>query len=347
MTPLQRRIVDIIRRDGPISVETYMALCLGDPAHGYYMTRDPLGPGGDFTTSPEISQMFGEMIGVWIATAWGAMGAPPKFSLVELGPGRGALMADALRALRAAPDCLAAAHVELVEISPVLREKQRAALASAPAPVVWRDGVEQTADGPFILVANEFFDALPIRQCVRRDGETRERRIACDADGALIFADDGGAISETCPAGEDVTRSIAARLVKAPGAALIIDYGHAGDGEGDTLQAMRAHAFVDPLASPGECDITAHVNFGALLAIARAGGAATQGPVSQADYLRAMGIETRAAMLAKRADDRQKLALASALARLTDVKNARAMGALFKAIALRSPGLPPMPGFDR
>lgn len=358
MTPLHQRLIDIIRQDGPISVERYMAFCLGDPDHGYYMTRDPLGERGDFTTSPEISQMFGELIGVWIAHAWSAMGAPDKFSIIELGPGRGTLMADAMRALRAAPQCRAAATIHLVETSPVLREKQRVALESAGVPLAWRDSFDAIPHGPFVLVANEFFDALPIRQYVKARDGWRERLVTSDGEGALSFAAGDiaetaserdaaeGAICETSPASDQIIRAISQRWVDDRGAALIIDYGHARDGLGDTLQAMRTHRFIDVLDEPGEADLTAHVNFAALLDMARATGAATQGPVNQAEFLRAMGIETRAAALAKRADDRQKLDLASALARLTDVKNARAMGSLFKAIALRSPNLPPMPGFE-
>ena len=358
MTPLHQRLIEIIRREGPISLERYMTICLGDPAHGYYMTRDPLGAGGDFTTSPEISQMFGELIGVWLATAWRAMGAPEAINIVELGPGRGTLMSDALRALRALPEFLDAARVHLVETSPILREKQRETLAGAPAPIAWHDRIEQSPDGPLLLIANEFFDALPIRQHVKTPEGWRERLVDCSGDGALRFAlrDEidraiapdaaDGAILESTPATSAVFDALATRILRRGGAALIIDYGHAGAGLGDSLQAMRAHQFVDPLQEPGEADLTTHVDFSALVARAQQAGLATQGPVAQGPFLRAIGIEIRAKALAQRATDAQKLDLASGLARLTDMKNARAMGALFKAIALRSPTMPPLPGFD-
>jgi NADH dehydrogenase [ubiquinone] 1 alpha subcomplex assembly factor 7 len=322
------------------------------------MTRDTFGARGDFVTAPEISQMFGEMIGVWIASAWTAMGAPSQFNLVELGPGRGTLMQDALRAMRAAPGLLDATRVHLVEISPALRDKQRATLADVAPPVAWHGDLASVPDGPLIVVANEFFDALPIRQFVRQDEAWREKRISRLADDKLCYiwahkpaldlprdAPDG-AIFETSPASFEIVAAIADRLFRHPGAALVIDYGHASPGFGDTLQAMRAHKFEPPLKSPGEADLTAHVDFSALIDAARAAGVATQGAATQGAFLRARGSETRARQLGARASVEQKLAIAAALARLTDQSAPKAMGALFKAIALRSNDLPPMPGFD-
>ncbi|WP_342360696.1 class I SAM-dependent methyltransferase [Terrarubrum flagellatum] len=359
MTPLHRRIVELIRRDGPIGLDRYMELCLADPEHGYYMTRQPFGARGDFITSPDISQMFGELIGVWMATVWRAMGAPAEIHLVELGPGRGTLMSDALRALRALPGMTNAARVHLVETSPTLREMQQAALVGAPAPISWHETIDALPRAPLIIVANEFFDALPIRQYLRNEDGWRERRIGCDDEGRLQFTpgelteitgrDEAppGAIMETSPTSLAIIESLSTRLVADGGAALFIDYGHAFDGLGDTLQAMKAHQYVDVFSTPGEADLTAHVNFAALGEAARKAGAATQGPVTQAAFLHAMGIATRAAALARRATDDQKIMLAAGMARLTDTKNKRAMGRLFRVLAIRTPNLPALPGFDQ
>ncbi|MET0605526.1 MAG: SAM-dependent methyltransferase [Beijerinckiaceae bacterium] len=358
MTPLHRRLIDIIRREGPISVERYMALCLGDPAHGYYMTRDPFGARGDFITSPEVSQMFGDLLGVGAAYAWRAMGAPARFHFVELGPGRGTLSKDALRAMRAMPELIGAAEVHLVETSPMLRDIQRETLADARAPVSWHGDIASLPDGPAIFVANEFFDALPIRQFVRTAEGWRERLVGSNQDDELCFvlaeatspANDAApidALREEADLSRAIVTALASRLAaKDGGAALIIDYGHAAQGSSDTLQAMRAHAFDSPLASPGEADLTVHVDFPALIRDAAAAGAATQGPVTQSAFLRAMGIATRARALGIRATDEQKRDLASGMARLVDESAPTAMGLLFKVIALRAPMLPPLPGFD-
>ncbi|MFN3615699.1 MAG: class I SAM-dependent methyltransferase, partial [Rubrimonas sp.] len=245
---------DIIRAEiaatGPMTVARYMALCLGHPRHGYYVTRDPLGAGGDFTTAPEISQMFGELLGLWAAQVWLDMGAPPRVLLVELGPGRGTLAADALRAARAAPGFNDAVETWLVETSPVLRAAQARAVPAAR----WAERIEDVPEGPTILLANEFFDALPVRQFVRRDGRWFERMVGL-SDGALGWglgpAPAGlpepapeGAVLETCPAGRTIAETVGRRLATRGGAALIVDYGAQppAHGGGDTLQALRAHA---------------------------------------------------------------------------------------------------------
>ncbi|MFC7333393.1 class I SAM-dependent methyltransferase [Rhodocista pekingensis] len=363
-TPLAAVIAQQIRLTGPLPVSAYMALCLGHPRHGYYITRDPLGAGGDFTTAPEISQMFGEMLGLWAAHCWLTMGSPAGVALVELGPGRGTLMADALRATARVPGFHAALRLHLVETSPALRQRQAATLAALPAPLapVWHDRLETVPEGPLLLLANEFFDALPIRQFVRQEHRGRllwaERKVGLDADGGLAWVLDPaagdalvppalrdappGSVVELSPASLAVAREIGGRLARAPGAALIVDYGHAGPAVGDTLQAVRRHRFADPLEAPGEADLTAHVDVAALAAELRAAGATAWGPVTQGALLSALGIGTRAATLKGLATPAQAADIDSALDRLLGEAG---MGRLFKAVAATSPGLPTPAGF--
>jgi NADH dehydrogenase [ubiquinone] 1 alpha subcomplex assembly factor 7 len=360
MTALRGELAWLIASEGPISVERYMGLALSHPRHGYYRSRDPFGARGDFITAPEISQMFGELIGLWAADCWAKMGNPEGLALVELGPGRGTLMADALRAARAMPGFLEASSVHLVETSEVLRAAQRDTLAradTAGVPIAWHGRFADIPEGPLILIANEFFDALPIRQYMRGAQGWRERLIGLDDKGALAFGLSAniepalrlvapeGAVLEICPEGLALTRDIATRLLANGGAALVIDYGHVRPGFGDTLQAMRRHRFVDPLAAPGEADLTAHVDFAALGRAARDAGAALHGPVRQGDLLRALGIEARAQRLKMSAIPPQAAAIDAALARLTG-EAAGEMGALFKAMAIASPSLPSLAGFD-
>lgn len=351
MTPLHEIITRRIRADGPMPVAEYMALCLGHPEHGYYTTRDPLGRSGDFTTAPEISQMFGEMLGLWLAQAWMDRGSPTPFVLAELGPGRGTLMADALRAAARVTGFTEAADLWLVETSPALRRKQWEALGAYQPH--WADDLAGLPDGPLFLIANEFFDALPIRQFVVSDGVLRERVVGIEND-ALIFglsppvssgdmpegAEDG-AIYETCPQGRAIATSIGERLAASGGAALAVDYGHAVPrASGDTLQAMKGHAYANPLDFPGEADITAHVDFLALAKAAESGGATNWGVRGQGALLDWLGIRVRAAILAKKQPDRAD-EIEVALARLTEPD---AMGTLFKALALSGDDTPP-PGF--
>lgn len=350
MNPLVAIIRDEIAAGGPISVARYMALCLAHPRHGYYVTRDPLGAGGDFTTAPEISQMFGELLGLWAAQVWLDLGRPAPFRLVELGPGRGVLMADALRAARAAPGFHDAADVWLVEISPALRAEQAARVPGAR----WAARLEDVAPGPTILLANEFFDALPIRQFVRGGAVWRERLVGLDDRGlrwglgppltaGLPTQAPEGAVLETCPAAQAIAGAIGARLRASGGAALIIDYGDApaATGGGDTLQAVARHSHVDPLGNPGGADLTAHVDFTALAAALRAGGARVAPPITQAELLERLGLAVRAQSLRLARPDRAAEIDAQA-ARLTD---AAQMGTLFKALAAAGPGQPPLPGF--
>ena len=352
-TPLAREIAGIVRETGPIGIDRYMALCLGHPVHGYYRTRDPLGARGDFTTAPEISQMFGELIGVWIAAVAGMMGPADSLTLVELGPGRGTLMADALRALAAVAPGLAV-DLHLVETSPVLRDAQAATLAGfRPA---WHASVETLPEAPTILVANEFLDCLPVRQFQRVRGAWFERVVGLGPAQSLAFglapepardiqaeAPDG-ALMSLPSAGLGLMRGLAGRLARTGGALLAIDYGHARPGFGDTLQALSGHRFTDPLAAPGEADLTAHVDFSAYAAAARSVGAAIQGPVDQRDFLRALGLAQRVERLKLRANPTQTEAIDAAAARLTDAGR-RGMGSLFKAMAVSDPRLGPLPGF--
>lgn len=355
-TPLLREIRDEILAQGPMPLARYMSLCLGHPVHGYYRTRDPLGSAGDFVTAPEISQMFGELVGIWIAATWEAMGAPTDLALVELGPGRGTLMDDALRALtRAAPGLTPTLH--LVETSPPLRAAQAARL-SAFAPT-WHDSVATLPDTPSLVIANEFFDALPVRQFQRAERGWFERLVGLTPDGTgLVFglaAEPDPQIAAPAPIGVLMTvpgaaleamRDLARRCVANRGALLAIDYGHVRPGFGDTLQALASHRFVDPLLAPGEADLTTHVDFAALARAATGEGALVHGPVDQRDFLFALGLRERAERLSARADPVQAEAIAAAFTRLTDPQR-RGMGSLFKAMAiadrtlLRLPGLSP------
>ena len=347
MTPLAKRLADRIAASGPLTVADYMAACLGDPDHGYYTTRDPLGAAGDFVTAPEISQIFGELIGLWCADLWTQMSGPPV-TLVELGPGRGTLLADALRAAAGVPGFRDATTVHLVETSPVLRRAQAATLAAyAPA---WHDTLATVPPGPTLLVANEFFDALPIHQYVRGATAWHERHVAVDpATAALAFTTstapapidapgEPGDIVERAPARAAVMRKICARIADNGGAALIVDYGSTRGADGDTLQAVRGHAVADPLADPGMCDLTSHVDFAALADDAGAAGLAVFGPTSQRHFLLYLGAATRAAALQRAAPPAQADAVAAAIQRLIAPDQ---MGNLFAALAVTSPRLTP------
>lgn len=332
-----------IAAEGAISVADYMAAA---NAH-YYATRDPFGAAGDFVTAPEISQMFGELIGLWLADLWQRAGKPPAARYVELGPGRGTLAADALRAMRGAG---LSPPIELVETSPVLRAAQQQALPAAR----WHDSVESLpGNAPLLVVANEFFDALPARQWVQDDG-WREMAVARDGEAFRRVAGPQsapppwfrggapGAIVEAQPEAGEVVRAIARRLRAHGGAALIVDYGHARHGTGDTLQAVSRHEFADPWTAPGEQDLTVHVDFEALGEAARGEGMKVFGPVGQGTFLRAMGIDLRAASLAKSAPERTE-EIVAARERLTAPDQ---MGRLFKVMALVAPGWPVPEGFQ-
>jgi NADH dehydrogenase [ubiquinone] 1 alpha subcomplex assembly factor 7 len=348
-----------IRAAGPLTIADFMTEALLHPRLGYYATRDPLGAAGDFVTAPEISQVFGELIGLWCADAWEKMGRPPRVVLAELGPGRGTLMADLLRAAKAVPDFRRALALHLVEASPVLRAAQARALTAAEPS--WHDGIADLPDGPLILVANEFLDALPIRQLQRGERAWHERLVTLDASGeALAFAVDAapsaaaalvppalrhappGSLSEIRPAALSLAAAIGARLAQQGGAALFIDYGYWPSACGDTLQALRRHRRHPVLEAPGEADLTAHVDFAAFAAAAREAGARAWGPVPQGGFLAALGLASRAAALMRQASPDQVAAIESGCRRLIDPA---AMGTLFKALALADPGMPAPAGF--
>jgi NADH dehydrogenase [ubiquinone] 1 alpha subcomplex assembly factor 7 len=324
VTPLERALRDRIQADGPITVEAYMEAC---NAH-YYATRDPLGASGDFITAPEVSQMFGEMVGAALADCWKRAGAPADAAFVELGPGRGTLAADALRVLRAAGF---RGEVHLVETSPVLREAQIQAVPEA----LWHDQIDELPARPLLLAANEFLDALPVRQHIGG----LERKVAI-AGGHVAF-DRDGEIVETSPARDKVIQAIATCLAAKGGAAIIIDYGHDRSGTGETLQGVRGHGFAPVLANPGEQDLTAHVDFEAAAKAARAAGAAVTAVVDQGEWLIRLGIEARAQALS-RANPERRSDIEAALHRLTGVGE---MGTLFKAMAIHSRQWPAPAGF--
>jgi NADH dehydrogenase [ubiquinone] 1 alpha subcomplex assembly factor 7 len=360
---LARLLARRIRQSGPLTVAAFMAEALGHPEHGYYRARDPFGAAGDFVTAPEISQIFGELLGLWCVEMWQAMGSPPALRLVELGPGRGTLMADALRAARLRPAFHDAVTLHLVETSPALRARQTAALREAqPARApLWHDSLAEVPGGPMLLIANELFDALPIHQYQRTAAGWRERVVSLAEDGenlcfalapagstlGLISAAQRqapvGAFAEVSPAAIGLAAEIARRVAAQGGGALIIDYGPAESAPGDSLQAVRRHQPTDPLAAPGEADLTAHVDFAALARAARELGAAVHGPVAQGMFLSRLGIEMRAARLAQHASAEQARDIAAAVARLLGPAE---MGTLFKALAITAPSLPVPPGFE-
>jgi SAM-dependent MidA family methyltransferase len=325
MTPLERALRDRILAEGPMTVEAFMAAC-----NTYYSgSRDPIGASGDFTTAPEISQMFGELAGACLADCWARAGKPQSAIYVEPGPGRGTLAADALRVMRSAG---LDPPVHLVETSPVLREAQAKAIPGA----IWHEDLSSLPDAPMLLVANEFLDALPVRQFV--GGIERKVTIAA---GGLAF-DRDGEIVETSPTRDDAVSGIAKRLAANGGAAIVIDYGHARTAPGNTLQAVHAHGFAPVLDRPGEQDLTAHVDFEAVANAARNAGASVTPLVPQRQWLERLGIAARAKGLAK-AHPERRAEIESALHRLCGRDQ---MGELFKVIALHSPDWPAPAGFE-
>ena len=354
MGPLDLIIKQRIESAGPISVAEYMALALTHPKHGYYASGDPFGRAGDFVTAPEIGQVFGELIGAWCAVQWQAMGAPDPVNWVELGPGRGTLMADALHAVRRVPGFMAAVRLHLVETNATLRATQAATLdrAGLAQPPAWHATFDDTPDRPLLLVANEFFDALPVHVYQRTPEGWRERLVALDPAGAgfqfvlsAALPLPGGleaaarSVVEVAPAALRTVQSIAARIVRHGGAALIVDYGPAASAPGESLQAMRAHRPVPVLGDAGRADITAHVDFGALAEAARAAGGAAWGPVGQGAFLSRLGIQERTERLARSVPPATRERLFSALHRLAAPDE---MGTLFKVMAItRGDDAPP------
>jgi len=353
-SPLELEIRRLIKSSGPMPVWRYMELCLVHPEHGYYVSRDPLGREGDFTTAPEVSQMFGELIGLWAASVWKSIGSPPTLRLVELGPGRGTMMSDALRALRVLPPLYQSLSIHLIEINPVLREKQQATL-SGVRNITWHNHLDEVPEGPAIILANEYFDVLPIHQMVRRETGWHERVVDIDSDDNLVFGFDVEPMPRfevllpplvrAAPIGavfewrlDTEMMKIAARVRHQDGAALIIDYGHLRSDAGDTFQAIARHSYADPLKNPGQADVTAHVDFQALARAAEDVGARVHGPVTQGDFLKRLGIETRAVALMAKTTPEISADISGALKRLID-SGRGGMGSMFKVLAITEPNL--------
>lgn len=334
---LEQLIQTALAARGALSVADYMALCLAHPQYGYYVRRDPLGATGDFTTSPEISQIFGELVGIFMAGYWLQIDAPAA-TLAEMGPGRGTLMADCLRATARVPGFHDAMDVQMVEISPTLTARQRETLNGAHPRISWQ-AMLQLPPKPLFLIANEFFDALPIRQF----NAAGEERMVVLKNGRLAFSfADEEVATETCEPAMALTAIISRHIAHYGGCALFIDYGYRGGSKGDSLQALKAHQFHDPLVTPGEADLTAHVDFDALAAAARVAGALAHNSITQGEFLTRMGAGLRAQKLCERATPEQKLAIIAAVERLISIDK---MGDLFKCLCITQKDAPAPEGF--
>ncbi len=368
-TPLCKIIRDIIKAEGPMPLSTYMGLCLGHPEYGYYMTRDPFGKKGDFTTAPEISQMFGEMIGAWVVDTWHKMGAPAQFILFEMGPGRGTLMADILRVGHKVDGFEGAAQIHLMEMSPVLRKAQFKALSEYEP--TWHMTLESIASHdpslPIIAIGNEFLDALPVDQYTLTDTGWTQKSITIDKNGSFriydravinsvffeknslqntLFKPRLGDVVEVSHEQKRFMNDLIDIVLNQGGICLLIDYGFSNNGCGDTLQALKNHVYCDILETPGECDITYHVNFGNLAEQMMSKNMMVHGPVSQSTFLKTLGIEIRAEALRHSASEMNRPDIAQdvdvALVRLIDKDQ---MGDLFKVIAFSSDSTIQLAGF--
>ncbi len=326
MTSLLEDIIkDKIRDNGPMTIGQFMELALGHPEHGYYMKQDPFGRSGDFVTAPEVSQLFGEMIGAWVADVWLQMGQPEKLIVLECGPGRGTLMADILRATKNVQGFHDAINVHLLEMSPTLKVKQAEVLSEYEP--CWHEKLEDVPGGaPMVVIGNEFLDALPFQQFVRTKDGDEPRMIALNEKGDLTFVPEKGEVSESSAERERFAQDVSERLKVQGGAALFIDYGHMKSGLGDTFQAIKGHEYVDVLSNIGDADLTSHVDFQALTPCA---GVEVCGPVMQGVFLKALGIEMRAAMLKSKSTSLQAEMVEKGLHRLVDSDQ---MGSLFKVI---------------
>lgn len=365
-TELSKRIKSYIRETGPIPVSEYMSLCLLDPTHGFYPTRDPLGSEGDFITAPEISQMFGEVLGLWVIQSWIDIGRPARFNLVEMGPGRGIMMADILRSVRLDNDCISAVRVKLIEVSAALESVQAQNLAKSAVSVDWVKDLSQLPDDPTIIIGNEFLDCLPIRQAVQKDSFAgasgwQERLVGLDEDDRFRFQLDSAPLSPTlqamlpsdhteardgelielCPPIFQIIDQIKPLFQSHPGRALFIDYGPETTEFGDTLQALKRHKKIGVFDLPGESDLTARVNFGQLKDAATQSGLAPSAIITQSELLSKLGIEMRAVTLTRSKPD-AKPKIIRQLHRLMDSEE---MGQLFKAICINANGLPTPLGF--
>lgn len=345
---LKAKLIEHIKENGPMTVAEYMGACLYDPQDGYYATRPGIGgDGADFLTAPEASQMFGELIGLWCAHEWDVLGQP-AFNLIELGPGRGTLMHDMLRATQRIEGFHDASNVVFVETSEPLREQQAERVPQAE----WAQRLEDAPPGPSLIVANEFLDCFPIRQFFRGEDGWHEKLVGIDEADQLVFGlstplaapdseDDIGVVREIAPALESFMYEVERRLHEAPGRALFIDYGYVRPEGADTLQALKQHKKVDPIETPGEADLTAHVDFARVVELADAAGLQVHGPMPQGAFLRALGLDMRAEALGS-ANPQHAERLAREVKRLSDASE---MGTLFKVICLSSPNLPPPAGF--
>lgn len=343
---------------GTLSVADYMAWCLTANDGAYYRNGSPIGATGDFVTAPEVSQIFGELIAVWAISVWQSMGSPAPFVLAELGPGRGTLMQDALRAARAVPAFQSAARIHLVETSSTLREMQGQALAPFCTPQ-WHQSFVAVPSEPLIIIANEFFDALPVEQYIFETGSWHRRLVKVDETGKLAFAvgrlalppvellpprvPKEGDIIEHRPAAGALLDGLGERASRHPVAMLVADYGYERRDYGDTLQAVRQHSYAHPLEAPGESDLSAHVNFAELSHASELSGLQHWGPIPQSEFLLALGLEQRLRTLMTRASEAQRSALYLGARRLVDPFQ---MGSLFKVMAITSPNLPPPPPFS-
>ncbi len=347
-SPVAKDLAARIEREGPLPLDVVMAAV----AEAYYAQGNVIGADGDFTTAPEISQVFGELIGLWCAVTWQQMGSPASFRLIECGPGRGTLMADLLRAAARVKGFRDAARVHLIERSQALRARQAEALKGV-API-WHDDLADVPPGPTLLVANEFLDALPIKQYVRANGAWAERHVDV-MDDAFIFTDrlgtapqgapepcDDGTLIERSPTVDAFMHDLAARLMREGGAALFIDYGYVGPATGDTLQAVKAHRYHRVLDDLGRADLTAHVDFGHLGRIARAAGLRALGPEPQGSWLAGLGLTMRVAQLTRGKPANEAAAIAAAAQRLSAPDG---MGLLFKVMAFAHPSLARLEGF--
>ena len=360
--PIEAEIRRRIESLGSLPVAQFMALCLTHPEHGYYSRQVPIGARGDFITAPEISQMFGELIGLWAASAWRAMGSPENVRLVELGPGRGTMMLDILRAAKVLPAFRAALVLHMVEVSPALERLQRQVLMASDVPAHWHSALTQVPDGPLIILANEFIDALPVHQAVMcadgwherviKVGDAGKLRFSIDRDPIPLFDDFLPAQIRDAKIGEifewradEVALEIGRRVARSGGVALVLDYGHARSALGDTLQAVSGHDFADPLVAPGLVDLTAHVDFQAFAEAAEGMGARVRGPIAQAGFLRRLGIAQRAAALKAGTPPSYASTIDAALERLTN-EDRTGMGRLIQVIALSGPNLDSLPGFE-
>lgn len=355
MNELNDILVRLIRSHGPMTIADFMLDCLMHPKYGYYQTEKVFGADGDFTTSPEISQLFGEIIGLWLIDQWRTLGSPTSFNLVELGPGRGTLMVDILRAAKKTPQFLRGAKIFFVEQSKQMIAEQKKRVPHAH----WLSDANELYAGPTLVVANEFFDALPIHQFQKHDGQWMERRIGLDADDNFEWKlgppspvlalmptklkyQEQGTIVELCPSAFRIAGLIAKHIARHRGAALFIDYGYDKNATGETFQAMKGHAYVDPLCDVGKADLTSHVNFDMIAAAAAQRGVIAHGPVGQGSFLMSLGLGQRAMQLAETLDLAGQENLLASVKRLTSPDE---MGELFRVLSIVGAGQKVVPGF--